>query len=85
METEKNIDDVRKLAAQIKRYIKNRPNAGDSLEGIATWWLRQQRTEDNLQLVEKAVTMLLTQGVIEKRTSPAGKGLYFVSAVKPEE
>lgn len=85
METEQDIDDVRELAAQIKRYIKNRPNAGDSLEGIATWWLRQQRIEDNFQLVEKAVTMLLTQGVIEKRISQVGKGLYFVSAVKSEE
>ncbi len=42
----------------------------------------EQKIEANFQLLEKAVTLLLTQGVVEKRTSQAGKDLYFVSMVK---
>ncbi len=79
------MNDVQKVAAQIKRYIRNRPNAADSLQGIATWWLRQKKIEENFQLVEEAVTLLLAQGVIEKRTLRVGEDLYFVSAVKSDD
>jgi len=85
VKTEQDMNDVQKVAAQIKRYIRNRPNAADSLQGIATWWLRQQKIEENFQLVEEAVTLLLAQGVIKKRTLRVGEDLYFVSAVKSDD
>ena len=35
---ELNNSDVQQVANQIECYLKNRPNAADTIEGINKWW-----------------------------------------------
>ncbi len=63
------------LARGIERYLKNHPNAADSLEGIQRWWLRHRYAEDTLQ-VERALELLIAEGIVVKRILPDGRAVY---------
>lgn len=52
------------------------PNAADSLEGIAKWWLTRQRFETSVKLVQRALDRLVAQGVLYETTTPGGKSIY---------
>ena len=69
---------VHKVAAEIFRYLCGRPKAADSLEGIAAWWLSQQRLTEDVNMVQDALDELLEQGKISKRTNPFGSDLYYL-------
>lgn len=58
-----SIED-RETARAILRYLAKRPKAKDTLEGIAQWWLRPERSKPALGDVARAVTFLLSEGFI---------------------
>jgi len=43
--SEFNDSDVLEIADQIEFYLKNYPNAVDTIEGITKWWLLGQEFE----------------------------------------
>jgi hypothetical protein len=53
---------VRKSAIAILHYLRDHPQAKDGVEGIAQWWIGEER-----EIVEKALALLVKEGVIEKR------------------
>jgi hypothetical protein len=64
------------LARGIEHYLKQHPNAADSLEGIQHWWLfRHRYAEDTLQ-VERALERLIAEGVVVRRILPDGRAVY---------
>jgi DNA-binding transcriptional ArsR family regulator len=52
----------RETARAILRYLVKHPEAKDTAEGIAQWWVEGERSER--VNVERAVSWLLSQGVI---------------------
>lgn len=70
----------RKTARAILRYFVKHPEAKDTLEGIAQWWLGDEISKR--VNVERAVSLLLSRGlVLETRR----KGLLPYYQLVPKE
>jgi hypothetical protein len=52
------------IARAILRYLETHPEAKDTLEGIAQWWLWLELPEQRLEDVERAVAVLASKGLI---------------------
>jgi hypothetical protein len=63
-------------AETIQRYLDAHPNAADSVEGIARWWLTRQRYEEAIKIVEQALERLVAEGKVAKTTTAEGTILY---------
>lgn len=64
------------IANEIKRYMVKTPNAAETVDGIARWWLSRQRFEDSVELVQAALDYLESSGEVEKLMSTAGYVTY---------
>ncbi len=62
-------DNVDSIAEEIMAYLRERPMASDSLDGITHWWLVQQAITKNMELVEQALEQLTEEGKILKKTN----------------
>ena len=58
---------VELIARDIKEYFSANPNAGDTVEGIANWWIANQRLKNSKTLVHKALEYLVQKGELHKR------------------
>ena len=65
--------DARAVAIQIARYLRAHPDAADTLEGAALWWLQRQPP---LDVVERAMTLLEEVKVVERRILPGGRLIF---------
>ena len=59
-------------------YLKRNPGAGDTMEGIARWWLDQARIEVSVEQVREALEELIDLGVI--KTEPLKDGSILFKA-----
>jgi len=64
------------VAAEVWLYLRARPNAAETLEGILNWWLPRQRYETERRRVEQALDELLARGLIAKQRLIDGTILY---------
>jgi len=56
------------IANDILGYLVAQPDAQDTLEGIAEWWLLEQRITEQAARVSEALAALVEEGlVIERR------------------
>ena len=69
-------DPVMRLADEIRHYLAHHPNASDSAEGIALWWISRQRLAAALSDVVRALEHLEREGVVESQPCPGGEVLY---------
>lgn len=69
-------EQVINMAREIWRYLARHPNAADSLEGIQRWWLIGQRDAEATTKVERALELLIAEGLVVKRKLPDGKAIY---------
>ena len=69
-------EQVRNIASAINRYLTSRPDACDTIEGIARWWLVRQRYEDSLPLIQEALDLLESNGEVMKHPALGGKMMY---------
>jgi hypothetical protein len=53
------------LCDAIVGYLTRHPEAADTLDGIAAWWVPMQRIETEVAEVTKAVEVLIARGVLE--------------------
>jgi hypothetical protein len=70
--------EEQKLAQQIQEYLELRPQAGDTLEGIANWWLLRQQVNESVEEIKRALAMLKTRNVIVEQKW-AGRTIYVAS------
>ena len=54
--------EVCRVAIVILNYLRDHPQAKDSLQGIAKWWVGEET-----EVVEKALAFLLKDGIIKKK------------------
>jgi hypothetical protein len=67
---------VQAVAADIGCYLKRHPDAADTAEGIARWWLGGRYYENELQLVQEAIAVLVKRGLMQWQTLPGGAEIY---------
>jgi Fe2+ or Zn2+ uptake regulation protein len=65
-----------KLALQILRYLREHPEAQDTVEGIMVWWVSERAIKNWLPQVRKSLTALVNRGYLEKRTGADGRIFY---------
>lgn len=68
-----------KAIQEILRYLVDHPEAGDTLQNIAMWWIAPERLLPKwkeVKEVEEALAYLVTQGVIAETTLPGGQKFY---------
>jgi hypothetical protein len=70
------------VALQILGYLSTHPNAQDTAEGIAEWWLMEQRVRCRVREVKRALVELVAEGVVVERTARDGRVHY---RLKPRE
>ncbi len=77
-------EEVR-LAEEISNYLRKNPGAGDTLEGITTWWLDLEQGKQSVRKVTAAMEILMDKGLIRKRRIPGGTILYKSNMKRKEK
>ena len=71
LERERRLDmalpTIGPVSREILAYLVKNPEAQDSLEGIAHWWLLKQNVERRIAEVRQAVQELVAMGYLMRR------------------
>lgn len=62
----------------ILHYLQKSPNARDSLEGIARWWLESVKINKSIDEVANALESLLKKGLVARCEIKGGKPIYKI-------
>jgi hypothetical protein len=57
------------LARCVLDYLAEHPQAMDTVEGIAEWWVMREQVRVDVRLLERVLHRLTEQGVLEKNHS----------------
>lgn len=63
---------------EILAYLVAHPHCEDTLEGIAEWWLLERSIERRLKDVRRVLEELVSEGLLERRSSAGGQARYRV-------
>jgi hypothetical protein len=69
---------------EILRYLKEHPDARDTVEGIG-WWLLEQRMNDCVSDVQRALSKLLAQGLLLEQKSGDDRRHYQLNKSRINE
>jgi hypothetical protein len=72
-----------KLARQILRYLREHPEAQDTVEGIMVWWVSERAIKHWLPQVRRSLAVLVARGYLEKRMTVDGRVFYRVDPSRP--
>jgi hypothetical protein len=64
------------LSQRILSYLEKHPEAGDTLEGIVTWWLEQERIDRVVDDVADALRNLEKKGTVLAHRTQTGTTIY---------
>ena len=67
--------EQRQAVCDILKYIQRQPHAKHSAEGIARYWIFQQRLEERLDIAFHAIHFLVEKGILENIKS--GASCYY--------
>jgi Fe2+ or Zn2+ uptake regulation protein len=67
------------LEQRILRYLQTHQQAGDTLEGIAKWWLTSKLVDESVIRVRRSLDNMKSKGVVRERRLPDGKSLYVLN------
>lgn len=82
--SEFNDSEVRQIADQIDCYLKNHPNAADTVEGITKWWLPGQGIEVSSLIVQQALNYLSSKSAVKCNANLGGNKVYSSNKVNAE-
>jgi len=54
------------MAEAILKYLAEHPQASDTLEGIAEWWIMRQQIKVEINKLKKVLQRLTERGLLEK-------------------
>ena len=63
----------------ILSYLRENPEAGDTLEGITDWWLRSEMIEESVDEVADVLESLAQRGAIRKHKVEGGTTFYRIN------
>lgn len=67
--------DAFRVAECVLQYLREHADAGDTVEGILTWWL-DGAPSPTPAAVRRAMEWLVVQGCVERQTLPDGTVVY---------
>jgi hypothetical protein len=70
------------IASDILAYLDEHPQAQDTLEGIAQWWLMEQRIKQVISGVRSALSELVHEGLVLEYEGADGQARYGVNLEK---
>lgn len=70
-----NSADV-EIEEAVLSFLDRHPQAADTLEGIAEWWLPQQRYVTAQARIEAVLQQLVNRGALQMRRLPDGTAIY---------
>ena len=70
-----------RLELQIMDYLQTHQEAGDTLEGIAKWWLTSKQIDESVFRVKRSLDNLKLKGVVRERQLPDGNSLFVLNEV----
>ena len=73
------------IARAILHYLQVHPDAKDTLEGIAQWWLLKEWTERKFQQIEASISHLVSKGLVVERRRPGLPPYYWLNRAKQDE
>ena len=65
--------DIRATSHKILGYLIDHPDAKDTLEGIADWWMLQQDIKRNVAHIRKTVDELTVKGLYSNGSAVSKK------------
>lgn len=68
-----------KVSRLILYYLRNNPDAGDTLEGITKWWLEIERIELTVDEIVDVLNGLRKKGLIRMHKTSEGTTFYRIS------
>ena len=78
-------NEDRVLADEVLAYLVQHPQARDTIEGIAEWWLLEQRIRTAVVEVEAALSDLVGQDFLIMRQCRDGRMYYGLNRAKVRE
>lgn len=82
--SEFNDSNVQQIADRIECYLKNHPNAADTIEGIIKWWLPGLEIEVPSLIVQQAINYLVSKSIIKCNPNLNGNKIYSRNKVTTE-
>lgn len=76
-------DDIIRLRDAVRDYVEHNPNAADTLEGIARWWLASGPGQINRDRLQKALDSLVSAKVLQGERKQSGELIYTCSRKIP--
>lgn len=73
------------LTRSILAYLTSNPNAQDSLEGIARWWILSQKIRYYIEEVETVLDKLAADGFVTVVTEADSKVLYRLNSGRDKD
>ena len=70
---------LREVETTVLAYLQKHPEAADTLDGIVSWWLPQQRYEIDRERIERVLSELVTSGKLRCEHLPGGAVLYALN------
>jgi hypothetical protein len=67
------------IATAIRDYLAQHPEATDSEQGIAKWWVASMGIATNVEEVTLALELLREQGIVDRSVLPDGRAIYRAS------
>lgn len=64
------------VASHICDYLQKNTHAGDTLEGIAKWWVMAQQLEVSVSTVKDALSQLEANGFVVEKRGADGRTRY---------
>ena len=77
--TQATAEDEAEVERSLLAYLRQHPQAADTLRGIVNWWLPQQRYESGCQRIELVLSELVARGVLRRDPLPHGDALYALN------
>lgn len=74
-----------KISYAILAYLAKNPDAQDTLEGIAEWWLLAQQIERQVPKVKEALAQLVKQDLIVERQGKDSRTYYRLNNRRRKE
>ncbi len=85
MARQKDDGKTKETAKEILRYLLHHPEAEDTLEGIARWWLERGRITRTVDEVGESLELLLARGLIQERRERTRLARYCMNVEKRGE
>lgn len=78
-------EQQREVRHYILAYLCDNPDAGDTFDGIAEWWLLHQRVKFETRNISEAVRKLVTEGLIVEHQGSDSQVTYRVNETRGKD